>query len=118
MKTLFFSIVTLGIVTAGSCLVKTEPASAYCVYNKSDDPITALQLTVKPDFEKVINPHPKECCHWTDGSCTEKNDGLFVIYEHPEVVNESEQNYHATSRKRRKKRLETPYSPHSSYANK
>lgn len=64
MKRLIFPILTLGIVTAGTCLLKTEPASAYCVYNDSDKAITALQLPVDADsFKQVIDPGSSKCCN-------------------------------------------------------
>ena len=87
MKKVLFPILTLGIVTAGSCLFKTEPASAYCVYNESDKPITALQLPVDSDsFKQVVDPGSKKCCNWREDSCTAQQDGRygktpFVVYE-------------------------------------
>lgn len=80
-------ILTLGIVTAGSCLLKPEPASAYCVYNESDKTITALQLPVDPDsFKQVIDPGAKKCCNWQNDDCTADPGGRygktpFVLYE-------------------------------------
>lgn len=84
---LLFPVLTLGIVTAGSCLFKIQPASAYCVYNESDTPITALQLPVDADsFKQVVNPGSKKCCNWRDDSCTADQGGRygrtpFVVYE-------------------------------------
>ncbi len=76
-KTIFFAL-SLGIGAANFTLLKTEPASAYCVYNGSDEKITAIQSPVKGDsFKAVIEPGKNACCHWSDTSCTTNGDGRY-----------------------------------------
>lgn len=85
-KPIFFAL-SLGIGAATFTLVKTEPALAYCVYNDSDKPITALQLPVDGDsFKQVIDPGSSKCCNWSDDDCTAEQDGrygktAFVLYK-------------------------------------
>lgn len=74
----FLSILSLGVMATGITLIKTEPASAYCVYNKSDETITALQVPVSSDsFKAVIEPQSDSCCNWSEGSCTSFDDGRY-----------------------------------------
>ncbi|MBC6430376.1 hypothetical protein FM036_05825 [Nostoc sp. HG1] len=81
------SLILLGIFPVGFVLSPLKPAAAYCVYNDSDQDITALQLPVKPDsFKKVIGPKKNECCNYQETSClttpTEGAEGItqFALY--------------------------------------
>ncbi|WP_375498151.1 hypothetical protein [uncultured Nostoc sp.] len=82
------SLILLGLFPVGFVLSPLKPAAAYCVYNDSDQDITALQLPVKPDsFKKVIGPKNKECCNFSETSClttaTDGPEGLtkFAVYK-------------------------------------
>lgn len=86
LKKPLFSVLSLGIAAIGITLLKTEPASAYCVYNESGETITAVQLPIKGDsFKAVIEPGEDSCCNWKDTSCTSSSGRYdstsFLLYE-------------------------------------
>lgn len=82
------SLILLGLFPVGFVLSPLKPAEAYCIYNDSDQDITALQLPIDADsFKQVIGPKQNKCCNWQDTSCTDPTKGQgqfdktsFVLY--------------------------------------
>lgn len=72
------SLILLGLFPVSFVLSPLKPAAAYCIYNDSDQDITALQLPIDADsFKQVIGPKQNKCCNWQDTSCTAEPHGQF-----------------------------------------
>ncbi|MBD2309530.1 hypothetical protein H6G17_29245 [Chroococcidiopsis sp. FACHB-1243] len=70
LKKSTFTVLSLGIA-AGTIILKTEPASAYCANNNSKEAITVLQLPISAEsFKAVIKPGESKCCAWDNKECT------------------------------------------------
>lgn len=70
LKKLMATALPLGFLATGMTLLQTEPASAFCVYNNSEETITALQLPINgSSFKQKIEPGEDKCCAWDNGDC-------------------------------------------------
>lgn len=78
MKKVLSKILISGILVSGSLVFTNKPSLAYCVYNDSNETISALQLPISPrSFKVVIPPKDKACCNWKETSCTKDADGRY-----------------------------------------
>ena len=72
-----------------AAFLAVEGAEAFCVYNKTDKPMNAVQ-TSGGNFGKNIPSGGKECCNWQEKSCNKggKKDSTvrFKVYYQGEGI--------------------------------
>ena len=79
------------VLTVLGVFLMVEGAEAFCVYNKTDGQIEAVQISggkFGRSFRQVIAPGDRECCSWKEKSCNKegKKDSTVtfdVFYDHP-----------------------------------
>ncbi|MBD2075150.1 hypothetical protein H6F86_14850 [Phormidium sp. FACHB-592] len=68
-------------VTALGFAIKTDPAQAFCVYNKTDKPIYSAVPTLENlrNFSVGIPVNNSSCCNWKNKDCnpTKKQNGIL-----------------------------------------
>jgi len=63
-------------------LLAAAPASAFCVYNKTDEEIHVYQWSgnrFSHGFSRDIKPGERACCNWKDKDCNKKGHKHSIV---------------------------------------